>query len=463
MTDETKLLGTSGKEAIPFEYQVEEQKIARKRAMAQAMMARSLKDVPAPQMFGKHMANPGIAPHLVNALAMYLGQKGLAGADEDQASMGQRMRADQNAEMVGVQNLMRGQPGQMTPQAGPPTEGQTELPPIEVGGVKPDLRGALVQAMQGRFGSTREYGAQLHKDNQENVKAIATQLGAGDPLAGATFQQGQNAAAPLPAPRQPTITNGQFPGGGNYVASTGLRGGPSTITAEPKPMNVTTTVGGKAEVKLDEANIKLLSDGREAVADVPNVINTVQRIQALVDKGATVGGGASVIQGMRSFAQAFGVSVPEGGLTSELRSKLGENVIAKARALAPVTKNDVDFLGQILGSIDTDPRALQELNAFMLAKSLVTLDKHNDLVDRVASTNPGLESKYNPLKVNLPEKLDKANGWLYGRAFQIMKENGHDVSRYKYNGTPVNEVEFNLEKQKPSRANAAPPPGLRAK
>ena len=463
MADETKLLGTSGKEAIPFEYQVEEQKIARKRAMAQAMMAQSLKGVGAPQMFGKHMANPGIAPHLVNALSGYLGQKNLAGADAEQTAMGQRMRADQGAEMSAVQGLMRGQPGQITPQAGPPMEGQAELPPIEVGGVKPDLRGALAQAMQGRFGSTREYGAQLHKDNQEGLKAQLTALAPHAPIDAIKRFMTGDVQAPVQPIAAPPVSFGTDPAGNAYGLTGDNKGGKPTLSYAPKPLSVTNTnsVGGRAEIELDKAHIGQLETARKDLAPFVNDFGRLQRVQELLNKGAAVGGLATPLQSVRKFAQGFGVNIPETGLTDELRSKLGEAVLPNARALAPVTKDDTGRLDNIFGSIDTDPNALRELVAFAMAKHLVTINQHNAQVDLVAGTNPEYIKKYEPFKLKLPTgKFDPA---LAFRAMQILKENGHDVSMFNIQGVPVSDMTINMDSQKPSAARAPMPPGFTRK
>jgi hypothetical protein len=453
MADENSILGTSGKEAIPFEYQVQEQDIARKRSIAQALLARSQKAVPQAQMFGLHRASPGVLPYINNALDAYLGQRGLGQASEEQAAMVRDMQASRTGDMQAVQTLANGVPKQLTPQAGPPREGQPDLPPILQGGVKPDIKAAIARAMQSKWGNVQAQGLDMLKDQRAQRDAIGKMIGEGDIVAGASYIQGNDPQAPIPAIKLPAAIFGTDPNGNSYAQTQDLKGGKPTITYAPKAMTVTQTNGGKTDIELDKKYIDLLDKSRTEVVDIPNQIGTIVRTNELLNKGAVTGGGASTFQAVRKFGQAFGVQIPETGLTEEMRMRLGDNILANARKLAPVTSNDVTMLQQLLGSIDTDPSAMREINAMMLAKNLMTVDRHNAQVEEVRQQTSGTPSKYNPFRMEL-NRIDTKDPALLGRTYQLMKEAGHDMSKYTFDGKPVSDIDLNFSFQKPADSAA---------
>ena len=397
MTEETKLLGTSGKETIPFEYQVEEQKIARQRAIAQAMLAHGMKGAPAPQMFGNHMANPGIMPHIANALAMYLGQKGLGQADEASAAMGQRMGADQGAEMAKVQGLAQGQPGQMEPQAGPPQEGQTSLPDIEQGGVKPDLKGAIAAAMQGKFGSTREYGTQLHKDNQTALMEQAKLLGVADPVAAIKRLQTGDVNAPLSPITQPPIEFGTDPSGNNYGATRDTKGGQPRLTYAPKPNFPDQNLTSKINEKSAEQYIPGGDLYKEAINSQSAIANNTQMLRDL-SSGAITGSGAEYAQMLRKFGQSMGLPVTESTTPTELiKMGLGNRVVQNLGGSLGKNISDADrkMMEENSGNLATDPEALRRV-------LLLDLKGHNKKILRINNEAADLATRL-PSGVALPQ------------------------------------------------------------
>jgi hypothetical protein len=314
-------------------------------------------------------------------------------------------------------------------------------------GDAPNTKAAIAQALAGRFGRTQSYGAELQKQELTKLTDIGKMLGAADPVAGSKFLQGNNASAPV----QPLAQlNPEFittPTGAGAVLTRDMKGGRPVVSYEPKAakteVNVDARVGAKTDTELDKTTIDMLAKNKDSAAGAQNTIATAIRSNQLLNQGADAGGGASIRQGARKFAQAFGVNVPETGMTEELRQRLGENVLEKASKLAPVTGNDVILLQQLLGSIDTDPTALREINAVMLAKSLMTQDRHNAEVESARAVSSGNPAKYEPFKIKRGN-IDTQDAAMLGRAYQLMKEFGHDMSGYTYNGVPADKASFDF-------------------
>jgi hypothetical protein len=117
------------------------------------------------------------------------------------------------------------------------------------------------------------------------------------------------------------------------------------------------------------------------------------------------------------------------------------------------------LLQQLLGSIDTDPSSLREINAIMLAKGLMTQDKHNAFVEESRAVSSGNSAKYEPFKIKRGD-IETHDPALLARAYQLMQERGHDMSGYTFDGKPVGKASFNIKfTGQPNSDTAAPASG----
>jgi hypothetical protein len=421
MTEEENLLNFSGKNTIPAEYHTELKTNSYKRALAEMLLKKGMAESKPVQMFGIHAARPSPLAPMIQVLNQRLGMQGLQDADRADTEIVNRAERAQQDDLRSIQNAVN-QPN-------------------------PDIKAAIAQAQLSRYGRTQAYGAELQKQQATKLMEIGKLQGSTDPIAGAKFIQADNAQAPI-APL--TILQPEFittPTGAGAVVTRDLKGGRPVVGYEPKAakteVNVDARVGAKTDTELDQETIKMIKKSKDDSADAQSSISAAVRANQLLNQGADAGGGATPRQAARKFAQAFGVNVPETGMTEELRQRLGENVLANARKLAPVTGNDVILLQQLLGSIDTDPDALREINALMLAKGLMTQDKHNKFVESSRAVSSGNPAKYDPFKIER-QKLDTHDPALLGRAYQLMQESGHDMSGYSFDGKPVSQASFNI-------------------
>jgi hypothetical protein len=303
--------------------------------------------------------------------------------------------------------------------------------------------GALDQEQAGLSGQieSQQAAARAAAQKQELIKALVTATGPR-----ATPDSVRNTLVNQdPAAMQfhtPSIVPHQI-NGASGVLETNPQGDQS-FKYEPKAQSVTVHTGAKVDDAIDIGQVQAFQ--KRLVEDLPSTRNVIRNSIAsvdLLDQGAKAGGGQSVFQAIRKFGQGFGVDVPETGLTDQLRTALGENILAEARKLAPVTGNDVILLQKLIGSIDTDPQSLREIASIMLAKSLMTQDLHNQEVERARSVTSASPKKYDALKFERGD-MPVRNQALVARAYQIMQEAGHDMSKYTFDGKPVSEIGLDI-------------------
>lgn len=113
-------------------------------------------------------------------------------------------------------------------------------------------------------------------------------------------------------------------------------------------------------------------------------------IEAL-NAGASSGGLENYKQAIRKVAGAFGIPFDSTTSTEQLSMALGQQVLANARKLAPVTQEDVKQLQKDLGSITTDPQALRRMLVRTQKLHVQNLDNFNKYVQ---SQSSNLETPY---------------------------------------------------------------------
>lgn len=429
MSDPYKLTGPAADQAFAMgnPFAAQQQQIARKRQIAQALMQQSLQPN-MPQQTGTHASQMNPLQPLAQVLQGYLGNRAMGKADEAQTALAGQARAAEMADFAPLQ------------QAQSPEE----------------LKAAISRAMMSQFPTVRAYASKMDEGLRKQLELGIGAVKDVDPRAALTMAQrgsldGVSVAPPV-APQW-----GTTPDGRPTVINTG-KGGVQTGSYAPAGISISNQLGGKTDLELDKSGIGQLEKSKEMLAGARSTVASTVRAVELLNKGADAGGGASPRQALRQLGAAFGVQIPITGLTAELRSQLGEKLLANIRALAPVTANDVVVMERLLGSIDTDPNALRELSAMLLAKTMITVDNHNALVEKSAGVSSGDRRKYDIYKFDLGA-FDAKDPALLTRAYQLMKESGHDMSKYTFDGKPVSEIDLNVDFYRGSTRPTAPPPG----
>ena len=444
--DANSLLGTSGKDALPYEYQAQEQQAARRRSIASAMMQQSMAPLSQHNMVGNFTTQRSPFEAVNKALQSYLGYTGLASADAQQASIIQRSQADQHQQLVDVMSKAKGTPSTLATQMGPPPEGQDSMPTIGQPATPPDINGAISQAMLSQFPRVNAYGADLQTNQRKEVHDIAALIGNANTSAAVNFAQKGDPTASVPNLAAPLPVFGTAPDGSAYGLEVDNKGGKNTLKFAPKAATITNNLGDKTGAAIDLETVKRLGENLANLDKTHGKMAQLISANEFMNKGADQGGGADFRQKLRKLGQAFGVETPATGLTDANISKYGENLFDAVRALAPVTETDIPIAQAVVGSIGTDPRAMKEMTSWSLAKSMMAADEHNRKVDQAALSSDASPGKYANYKTKGFEGMNTKDPEILARAYQMMQEAGADLSKYSYGGQKITpDTKFNID------------------
>ena len=307
MADEDSILGTSGKTQLPFEYQLQQQQIARKRAMAQALMQRGMQ-APAPvQMFGRHAAHTGKLPAVANALAAFMGARGMGQAEEEStALMGKVGEASQ---------------------------------------------------MQAKEAAARALADQRSKRALEQAKLIG-----GD--RGASWLQADNPDNPIPAMPTPQVEYTTGPDGSQIAYTRDPDTGKVEFRFAPKEMRITNDVklGNDVNAKASEY-FNYGGKGYERGLAAKTGLQNTAELLATLDQNPAMGAGAEGFQFVRKWAETLGAPISPTTTPTELaKMQLGQKTLDRLGGLgAQVSDSDRRFMLETQGSLGNDPEAVRRM------------------------------------------------------------------------------------------------------
>lgn len=144
----------------------------------------------------------------------------------------------------------------------------------------------------------------------------------------------------------------------------------------------------------------------DALKSTPGFIASLESARALIPQ-ATTGAGAEVITNVANFARnRLGIEIDPKTVTSEqLRSQLFQGIIANLRQIdAQPTQSQQAALAQAIGTIGSDPKALDKILTFWADLSRARVNEFNRKVDE--SEKSGFKAPYNP-RIKLPEPPSK--------------------------------------------------------
>ncbi len=364
MADEDTLLGTSGKEVMPLEYQTKVQQLMRRRIAGQQMRMEGLKGANRTQMFGRHASIAQPLEHLAKAFQAYLGGKDESSADAEHAALMQQMGAEQAGDLSAVQRLQAGTPAQVKEQQGPVTQDMEPMGNFEVPAVKGDIAAAIARAQASKFGRIQGMGAQMAKDRQAMLMEQGKLLGAADPVRAIQHLQSgtpEAPVAPLTTPKPEFTTD---PHGNPVAITTDAKGTKPTVTYPPKA--ATTTINNKLTSGADEDAAKYFNYGGKGfdkgVAANQGLQNTANLLDTL-DKDPSMGAGANAFQFARKWAETLGLPVSDKTTPTEMVAmQLGQKTLDRLGGLgAQVSDADRKFMLETQGSLTNDPEAVRKM------------------------------------------------------------------------------------------------------
>jgi hypothetical protein len=135
------------------------------------------------------------------------------------------------------------------------------------------------------------------------------------------------------------------------------------------------------EIPIDATNKDLIK-WKEVFDDSRNVLANNQRAIQAIEAGAQAGGFQDIKQTVRKVIQALGGDPKGLSETEDLNQALGDAVLESIRKLAPVTNEDLKFVKDIKGSINTDPQALIKALSYTSAAAIKTMHNFNDYLSQ---------------------------------------------------------------------------------
>lgn len=386
---------------LPPEYQSQIDALRKKQMLAQLLQKQGLNPQMA-QSQGRMAARTSPLSFLSSALSAYVGSQADAKADAGISGVKQKYATDAQG---AIDSFLQA----------PETE------QMGLGAKSP-------------FPQVQSLAKALAERRQKALEAGATIAGKVDPNAGlGMLQSGQFPTQPVQPRAVKPSEEGTLSDGTRYVRDYKPDGTPTTRLVRP-PISITNQIP-RAESRL---GLDILESGlkprEEAATAAKNVVSSTNRAMDSLVRGAQAGGGQTLKQALRKTAQAFGITPPETAETDELRMALGSAILAEAAKLKPISNTDIDFLKEIVGSINTDPNALTRALAFMQAEAIRGLQNFGKYVQEQGATLQDPQAKSRLAGVTVGNELPNQ---LFGpTAFQMavmqqLQQGGGDISMFQ--------------------------------
>lgn len=393
----------------------------KKRAMAKLLMEKFMGGTQIEQPRTPIMARLSPLAAFAPALGAYFANKNDTEAAAKQADILKRAQEDTSTKLGDFYTKFNGPDSR--PQQGPVMQDQPPLPDVGV-----DKNALLAQALSSANPMLRAAAEAARKNQQERVFKYADV--AKDAAPGVAADTIRNNALPqksLPAPKMPEF--GSVPGPNGQPLPTVTNWGRGQIpTASFGPgaaPSATATVQNSPDYKaiIDTRAEELKTKKGSATAAKEILSSNMSAIQAL-EQGAKAGGLEGFKQGTRKALQGFGVDLPETASTEQLSMALGEQILANARKLAPVTGEDIKRLQEIKGSIGSDPQALTKMLAFTTAAAFKDTHDYNDYLSAQKGSispmqTPQIQDQLRSLFAGQEIGYEAPSGLFGPQAFQL--------------------------------------------
>lgn len=404
---------------LPPEYAAQIAKLLRQQQMAQAGAQMGMQGISQPTQFtpGPY-AHPVVQNPLVKALQafqVYQGQKGISDADQGIAGVKQKAAGD-------LQRATQEMLGMSDPSA------------------------QVAYGRSSQWGQLQKLAETLAKSRQEQGFKAADVLKDRDPKAALASVLGGLPGQDYTPPqlRQPEVTFIDDPNNpGKKIPQTvnyDIHGqGKAHLGAQGNTTNVDARQGidaGKAALEEVRPTMKTW---QEKAAAAKEAIQANSLALEALNRGAKAGGLEGFKQSMRGVLQGFGIDSDKFTETSQLQMALGNAILAHARKLAPVTAEDVKRLEVILGSVNTDPRALEKMLVEYNGMATKTLQDANRYFSATAEAMPeGLPRNITKNSGIGLEMIPPPGNTLQGlRAIQSLQRQGGDITQFAIGGEPI--------------------------
>lgn len=401
---------------------VQQAQAAQMQALAQALMAQSTQagDAVIHTGGGNQFARdvPNFGDPIARIAKAFLGQRQSDEATTRQGSLAQQYQDTLSHDMAGITSAMSPteQPGIGPPSPdGTPAQGLT-APPDIAGAIKqgsasqiPEVRGvaeALMKQQIAGIPTGKDYLNYGNNYSPEGMKRFRD-TGGTDPslLTGrakaeiqngvlTTLQDGKKIGAPVATEtfKPPAKDEG-----------TGVPVQESEVTGKVNPL-----YGGNAtpvnvrENELSKADVKQLETGRDeykqSITSLGNLVAAQNRLKQIPD--SKFGTLAEFRNWANKTTELFGgKQLPATSNMEALHTAVGNSLIEKVRALAPVTEEDVKIMKDIVGTEGNTKRALDSIIQVAIQGPLRKMGQHEQFVNAFAQQpgiDPGFKDRWVP-------------------------------------------------------------------
>lgn len=412
-------------QTLPPEMQAEVQKLLRHRKMAEAMQMQSMQGAGPTQVVGGYAVKNSPLQAISQVLTGYMGGKGLEESDKGLAdAMGryQKSTSDEIGALMGSDN-----------------------PSMYQGSANP-----RVAAM----------AAEMMKQREARATKGAEIIGKDDPTGALNVLQSGKLPQQYAPPKLGDPTFGTDPGGNSYALVPEKGGGRKFAYAPKHGATATAEVrmaGKEGEMALDTVKADLKTRQERAEVAKQTLFSTRGALEAIND-GAQSGGLEGFKLSVKKVLQGLNVPTENLTTTESLAMALGNQVLAKARSLAPVTGEDVKRLEAILGSVNTDPQALQKMLSITNGIAMKELQDYNRWVDKQSGslTNPLAKDLLSGAGVGYEMMPPPGNTLQALQAIAELQKRGGDVTNFAVGGEQISpSATFKLGSPK-AKAGEAP-------
>jgi hypothetical protein len=167
---------------------------------------------------------------------------------------------------------------------------------------------------------------------------------------------------------------------------TGLSGG--NVTPAQVANDMAKGLNG-ATVKQLEEGYKTATSAKESISNLANIEANMRGLDP-----AKFGTGADFRNNVMKLGQIFGANQSQQtAMMENLQQGFGNLVLENARKLAPVTKEDIGQLQQILGSASTTKQAMEQTVQYLIKVNARSLTQHTEFVNSMKGM-PGVDEDF---------------------------------------------------------------------
>lgn len=400
-----------------FDPQAQAEKLKRRRALAEALMAQNMQT---PINAGGNLGH-GAVQGIAKVLGAILGQRQLKGLDKEEADLSAKRAAGLQTELQNYMTTREGRPGEVMTEGQVAELMQNNVAPQLAEPVKADPRKAVIQAMISRYPEMQAVGATdmaslaKQKPYEEHVidgKIVRSAPGGQTAVLG-DFKDRDEWSEPYDMTVDGKTIKVRRHTKTNKVEAIGQGGN-----------NVSINMGDKGDLSFMGEVDKAIAPGgkryEKAVASANSMALTNQALGA-IQQGASSGTAEPIIQTIRGLGERVGIENAATAPTDTLGAALKDRTFNRLGGLgAQVSDADRSFVEAASGSLSTNPKALKVILAYQTAADMIEVQRHNKTVDQRAamSQNPDM---FGAAKVNFdvnfsdPEFADMVQRVLQGK------------------------------------------------